>query len=58
MQSWVELFLRIELQLKWKDGNGDHLGKHWTRRTERRLMKCFPFQECIMLQVRRLVDLS
>jgi hypothetical protein len=48
---WVEQYPRIELQQKWKDGNGDHLGKHWIKAKEKCLMKCFPFHDCIILQV-------
>ena len=34
-----------------KDGNGNHSGKHWTRKTERYLIKCFLIHDCIMLSV-------
>jgi hypothetical protein len=58
MQPWVEQFHRIELHQKWKDGNGDRLGKRLTSKTEKNLMKCFLIHDCIMLREVWLVDPS
>ena len=48
----------LKSQFEWEDGNGNHLDKHWIRRTERCLMKGFPIQDCIIRLVAWLVNLS
>ena len=57
MQLWVEQFLRIELQQKWKVPNGKYSDTDWTRRIERYLIKCSLIHDCITLRAAMLADL-
>lgn len=54
---WVERFPRIGLQPKWNEANEKDLGKGWTRRIERFLMKCSLVHDCIIQRVAMLADL-
>ena len=46
---WVEQFHLIVSLQRWKEANGNHSGKDWTRRTERNSIKCFLIHGCITL---------
>ena len=51
MKLWVEPFLHMVSQPKWKETNGKYSGSDQTRKTERVLMKCLTIQDCIIPQV-------
>jgi hypothetical protein len=57
MKLWVEQFLLIELQPKWKEANGKYSGRDWARNIERNLIKCFPIHDFTILRVATLADL-
>ena len=57
VKLWVEQFLLIELQPRWKETCEKHLGKDWTRRIERNLTKCSLIRDCLILRAVMLADL-
>jgi hypothetical protein len=56
LKLWVEQFLLIELQQKWKEANGKYSGKVWTRKIERCLIKCSLIRNFTIQRVAMLAD--